>query len=91
MQKTDGIEFMGQKLSVAISQPPPRADKHTSERFDNESISLGSATKARRSQVSLVPTAIMRQTKPSNMPTPSAPSQPGKSNADFRAMLLSKK
>lgn len=87
VQKADGADFGDSKLSVAFSQPPPRADKPASGKLDFESTSLGSAPKTRKTQVSFVPTTVRRN--PSMLP-PAAPAQPAKSNADFRAMLLKK-
>ena len=84
MSKTDGTTFEDRLLTVALSNPPPRQDTKSTEK---EEPSLGGGTKARRTQVSFVPNAVLRQTQSSSMPPPSAP----KSNADFRSMLLNKK
>lgn len=87
LMKTDGTTFQDREITVALSNPPPRIDKKGSEK---EELSLGGGTRARRTQVSFVPNAVLRQTQSSSMPPPPAPNAP-KSNADFRSMLLNKK
>lgn len=87
MNKTDGSTFQERVLTVALSNPPPRHDNKTTDR---EELSLGGGTRERRTQLSFVPNAVLRQTKPSSMPPP-PPVTAQKSNADFRSMLLNKK
>lgn len=84
MNQTDGTTFQEKVLTVALSNPPPRREDRT---LDKDDLSLGGGTRVRRTQVSFVPNAVLRQTHQSSMPPPaSAP----KSNADFRSMLLKK-
>lgn len=88
MNKTDGTTFQDRVLTVALSNPPPRYDKKTTDR---EELSLGGGARERKTQLSFVPISILRQAKSSTMPPPPPPLGAQKSNADFRSMLLNKK
>lgn len=87
--QTDRTIFKEKEISVALSQPPPRkAPSAEGKGFGD--TSLGGGMRSRKSQVSFVPAAVQRQTKPaaSNlMPPPTSQTTP-KSNAEFRQMLF---
>jgi hypothetical protein len=89
MNQTDGTTFQDKVLTVALSNPPPRREDRN---LDKDELSLGGGTRVRRTQVSFVPNAVLRQTSQSStMPPPvSVPASASKSNADFRSMLLKK-
>lgn len=79
------MTFQEQVLTVALSNPPPRREKEMTEK---DIMNLKAAPRTRRTQVSFIPNAVLRQTQSSTIPPPigTAP----KSNADFRSMLLKK-
>ncbi|KAM9743797.1 squamous cell carcinoma antigen recognized by T-cells 3 isoform 1-T1 [Menidia menidia] len=97
--KMDGMEVEGNKISVAISNPPRRMDKAGSSRAAADLMprhAYGSRGRG-RTQLSLLPRSLHRQTPPAGKVengTPagtaaSAESRP-LSNSDFARMLLNK-
>lgn len=88
LMKTDGSTFQERVITVALSNPPPRRDKHSL--LSEDSASLGGGSKTRRTQVSFVPNAVLKQTQKQSDPSSMPPPPPPKSNADFRSMLLKK-
>ncbi|XP_072290243.1 squamous cell carcinoma antigen recognized by T-cells 3 [Eucyclogobius newberryi] len=103
--KLDGMEVEGNKISVAISNPPRRsaADKPSSSRLSTDAMPRqfhGSRGKG-RTQLSLIPRSLHRQSgseskvengtsAPSVAATNSASDTKPLSNADFAKMLLNK-
>lgn len=100
--KMDGMDVMGNKISVSISNPPRRnmMDKPGSNRPSTDAIPRqvhGSRGRG-RTQLSLLPRSLHRQSgPPSKVENGTAPEQVNAagetkplSNSDFARMLLSK-
>lgn len=81
-------EFMGRKLSVAISAPPPPQPQHphhADQNYGNVPKHKPAIRSAPESRLSFVPTSVQRAKQ-----LPSASATTPKTNNDFRNMLLKK-
>jgi hypothetical protein len=82
--KLDQIEFMGKKITVAISEPPSHDSKAPQNPSTQSTAKPMIPRTEQKSRISFIPASVQK----SNLSTASASgNQPAMSNDDFRKLI----